>query len=243
MSVKAINDGGKFGICDATLDLICKHDRQQAIEKKRPINTLSSPHEQASLHCNPRYSTRPFSSRHIDYIFNPQHAQEIRINCSTPRHTLTLTENGAHASVASLLRFLPFFFCCFCWLSWPVTLGGELGGSATISFFESITSPAPFESFFFEAFFFFSGDVFSGDCEIVSTTTGSGTFAGVCFADGGFFSAAFLAVFFRLGEGALTGSGESSSDVVDGSLSSSSSMWPGSRSAGAGILPSFFVVS
>ena len=159
------------------------------------------------------------------------------------RHALTLADNGAHASATSLLRFLPFFFCCFCWLSWPVTLGGELGGSATISFLDSITSPLIFGSFFFEAFLFFSSAVFSGDCEVVSATTGSGAFAGVCFADGGFFSAVFLAVFFRLGEGALTGSGESSSDVVDESLSSSSSMWPGSRSAGAGILPSFFVVS
>ena len=156
---------------------------------------------------------------------------------------MTLTDNGAHVSAGSLLRFLPFFFCCFCWLSWPVSLDGELAGSATTSFFESVISPVPFVSFFFEAFFFFSSDVFSGDCEVGSATAGSGAFAGVCFADGGFFSTEFLAVFFRLGEGALTGSGESSSDVVDESLSSSSSMWPGSRSAGASILPSFFVVS
>ena len=152
-------------------------------------------------------------------------------------------DNGAHASTASLLRFLPFFFCCFCWLSWPVNLGGELGVSAITSFLASITSPVPLVSFFFEAFFFFSNDVFSGDCEVGSATTGSGTFAGVCFAGGAFFSTVFFAVFFRLGEGALTGSGESSSDVVDESLSFSSSMWPGSRSAGAGNLPSFFVVS
>ena len=148
-----------------------------------------------------------------------------------------------HASTASLLRFLPFFLGCFCWLSWPVSLGGELGCSATASVFESITPPVPFVSFFFEPFFFFSGNVFSGDCEIGSTAAGSNTFAGVCFADGGFLSAVFLVIFFRFGDGALTGSGESSSDVVDESLSSSSSMWPGSRSAGAGILPSFFVLS
>ena len=123
-----------------------------------------------------------------------------------------------------------------------MSLGGELGGSATTSF-ESIVSPVLFVSFFFETFFFFSGDVFSGECEIGSTSTVSSPFARVCFADDGFFSAAFLAVFFRLGEGGLTGSGESSSDVVEESLSSSSSIWPGSRSAGAGILPSFFVVS
>ena len=158
-------------------------------------------------------------------------------------HALTLTDNVAQASATSLLRFLPFFFCCFCWLSWPATLGGELDGSATSSFFESITSAILFVSFFFGAFFFFSGDVFSGDCEVGSATTDSGALAGVCFADDGFFSAVLLAVFFRLGEGALTGSGESSSDVVDESLSSSSSIWPGSRSAGAGILPSLFVVS
>lgn len=78
---------------------------------------------------------------------------------------------------------------------------------------------------------------------VCSATTASGALAGVCIADEGFFSAAILAVFFRLGDGALTGSGESSSDVVEESLSSSSSIWPGSRSAGAGILPSFFVVS
>ena len=112
-----------------------------------------------------------------------------------------------------------------------------------MSFFDSITSAVPLVSFFFEAFFFFSGNVFSGDCEVGSATVGSGAFAGVCFADVGFFSAVFLADFLRLGEGALTGSGESSSDVVDESLSSSSSIWPGSRSAGAGMLPSFFVFS
>ena len=101
----------------------------------------------------------------------------------------------------------------------------------------------PFVSFFFETFFFFSSDVFSGDCEVGSTITGSTAFAGVCFVDGGFFSVVFFVVFFRLGEGALTGSGESSSDEVDESLVSSSSIWPRSRSAGGGILPSFFVSS
>ena len=155
---------------------------------------------------------------------------------------LTLTGDDAQASAASLLRFLPFLFCCFCWLSWPVSLGGELGGSAT-SFFESITSPVPLVSFFFEAFFFFSDNVFSGDCEAGPATTGSSAFAGVCFADASFFSAVLLAVFFLLGDGALTGSGDSSSDEVDESLPSSSSIWPGSRSAGATMLPSFFVVS
>ena len=76
-----------------------------------------------------------------------------------------------------------------------------------------------------------------------STITGSKVFARLCFAVADLFSAVLLAVFFRLGEGTLTGSGESSLDEVDESLSLSSSMWPGSRSAGAGILPSFFVVS
>ena len=161
----------------------------------------------------------------------------------TSKTLLTATSHRSHASAASLLRFLPFLFCCFCWLSWPVGLGGELGNSVAASFFESIPSPIPFVSFRFEAFFFFSGNVFSGDCEVGSTIRGSTAFAGVCFADGGFFSAAFFVVFFRLGEGALTGSGESSSDEVDESLVSSSSIWPGSRSAGARILPSFLVSS
>lgn len=183
----------------------------------------------------------PFCSQHFKYIFSPQ--EDSGYLDQLLDHTWTLTDNGAHASAASLLRFLPFFFCCFCWLSWPVSLGGELGGSATVSLFDSVTSPVPFVSFFFEAFFLFSGDVFSGDCEVDSVSTGSGAFARVCFADDGFFSDVFLTVFFRLGEGTLTGSGESSSDVVDDSLSSSSSILPGSRSAGAGILPSFFVVS
>lgn len=178
----------------------------------------------------------------LNYIFSHKTLRKPQ-EVSTMGHVLTLTGDDAHASAASLLRFLPFLFCCFCWLSWPVILGGELSGSATASFFESITSPVPLVSFFFEPFFFFSGNVFSGDCEAGSATTGSSAFAGVCFAEGGFFSAIVLAVFFLLGDGALTGSGDSSSDEVDESLSSSSSIWPGSRSAGAAILPSFFVVS